>query len=50
VVCLQSDIPNPDGNAEVVAEQPLQDQPAGHGIERGEDQDHSLRQVVENHV
>src|SRR5271169_1705556 len=23
------------GNAEVVAEQPLQDQPAGHGIERG---------------
>src|SRR5579859_6918987 len=46
----QRDIPDPHGHAEVVAQQPLQDQPAGHGIERREDQDHGLSQGVEDHV
>ena len=39
----QRDVSDPHGHTEVVAKQPLQDQPARHGIERGEDQDHGLR-------
>ena len=46
----ESDVTNPHGHTEVVAKQPLQDQPSGHRIERGEDQDHGLSQGMENHV
>jgi hypothetical protein len=38
----QRDIADSDADAEVMAKQPLKNQFAGHRIERGKDQDHSL--------
>src|SRR2546427_2713012 len=46
----EGDISHPHGDAEVVPKQPLQNQPAGHGIEGREDEDHCLRYGVEDHV
>ncbi len=45
----QCDVPHPDGDAEVVAKQPLQNQPAGHRIKSGENQYKSLNHGMENH-
>ena len=38
------DVADPNGNAEVVAEHPLKEKPAGHRIKRRKDQNGSFRQ------
>src|SRR5712692_2320860 len=46
----QRDVAHPDSHTEVVAEQPLQDQAARHGIEGWENQHRCFRYGMEDHV
>ena len=46
----QSDIANPDRNAEVVSQQPLQQQAAADGVGGGQNEDDCLSDRMKDHV
>ena len=47
---VERDVADPDGHREVVAEQPLQDDAAGHRVHDRQHDDHRLGDGVERHV
>src|SRR5579875_1461581 len=46
----QSNVTNPDGHAEVVPKQPLQDQSTSHRVQGRKDEDGGLQGGVKHHV
>src|SRR5690349_21433198 len=44
------DIAHPNGNTEVVPHQPLQKQPASHGVKRGKNQHQRLSHGMKDHI
>ena len=46
----ERDIADPDRHAEVVAQQPLQNQCSSCGVESRKDQNHGFRDGAENHI
>src|SRR5258708_24588252 len=46
----QSNVPDPNRHAEVVAKQPLENQSAGHGVKRWKNQHESLSDGMKDHI